>query len=87
MKEIKINPLLNSRDSENNYLLLFSEDGRFIGFIEEFCSDADVNLRYDSESYDSYDSIEELFRDYSGGTIKIISKQEMSTLIKNNLHG
>lgn len=85
MKEVKITSTLNSKDFNNNYILLFDKNKQFVGFIEKYDIEPEMHVRLSSADYDIYESIEDLLEDYNEGTIKIISTQEMITFIENNL--
>jgi len=83
MRIVKVTPILSESDFDNNYVMLFDCDNKFVGFIEKEEGEIEVSLRCSGNKFSTYYSLEALFCVYYGGVIKIVSGTELGDMLSD----
>lgn len=83
MRIVKVTPILSESDFDNNYVMLFDCDNKFVGFIEKEEGEIEVSLRYSGNYFSTYYSLEALSCVYYGGVIKIVSGTELGDMLSD----
>jgi len=81
MRTIKVTPVLTEDDLSNNYVVLFNKDDEFCGFIEKI-DEREFLFIQSSDEYEMFSSLEELLEDFCDGTIKVVSIEEIVSIMQ-----
>ena len=81
MRTIKIRNILTEDDLSNNYVVLFNKDDEFCGFIEKI-DEREFRFIQSSDEYEMFSSLEELLEDFCVFIIKVVSIEEIVSIMQ-----
>jgi len=84
MKVIELTNILSEKDFDNNYVLLFDKNDKFIGSVIYVSDDILGSSVYvkDDKGIEDHDSISEFIHSYRGYVIKLVPLTEMRDIFE-----